>query len=138
MVSHRVKGRKFGRKTKHRIALKRNLLTALFRHERIVTTLAKAKEYRPYAEKLVTLARHKTIHNVRRAARDIQDKEVLAKLFGDIGPRFKDRPGGYTRIVKLSKPRLNDCAPRAILEFVDYDPTNPPSKASEEEEAKES
>ena len=135
MVSHRVKGRKFGRKTKHRIALKRNLLTALFRHERIVTTLAKAKEYRPYAEKMVTLARHKTLHNVRLAAREIHDKDVLRKLFDEIGPRFRDRPGGYTRIVRLPKPRLNDCAPRAILEFVDYDPLTRGSGGEDSEES---
>ena len=123
MVRHKVNGRKFGRKTKHRIAMKRNLVTSLLEHERIVTTLAKAKEYRPHAEKIISLGRTKTLHNVRRAARDIQDRTVLKKLFDDIGPRFKDRPGGYLRIRRLSKPRLNDCAPRAILEFVDFDPS---------------
>jgi len=122
MVSHRVRGRKFGRKTKHRIALKRNLVSALFEHGRIVTTLPKAKEYRPHAEKLITLARNKTLHNVRRAARDIQDKTLLRKLFDEIAPRFMDRPGGYLRIRKLAKPRLGDAAPRAVLEFVDYVP----------------
>lgn len=122
MVSHRMHGRKLGRKTKHRIALKRNLVSALLEHGRIVTTLTKAKEYRPHAEKLITLGRTKTLHNVRRAARDINDKDLLRKLFDDIGPRFKDRPGGYLRILKLSRPRVNDGAPRAILEMVDFDP----------------
>lgn len=120
MVSHRMRGRKLGRKTKHRIALKRNLVSALLRHGRIVTTLTKAKEYRPHAEKIISLGRTKTLHNVRRAARDIHDRDLLRKLFDEIGPRFKDRPGGYTRILKLSRPRVNDGAPRAILEMVDY------------------
>lgn len=123
MVSHRVKGRKLGRKTKHRIALKRNLVSSLLEYGRIVTTLAKAKEYRPHAEKMISLGRTKTLHNMRRAARDIQSKVVLQKLFDDIGPRFRDRPGGYTRIRKMSRPRVGDCAPRAMLELVDYVPS---------------
>lgn len=133
MVSHRMHGRKLGRKTKHRIALKRNLVSALLEHGRIVTTLTKAKEYRPHAEKLITLGRSKTLHNVRRAARDINDKDLLRKLFDDIGPRFKDRPGGYLRILKLSRPRVNDGAPRAILEMVDFDP-RAASAADEDDE----
>ncbi len=135
MVRHRVQGRKFGRKTKHRIAMKRNLVTSLLEHERIVTTLAKAKEYRPHAEKIISLGRHKSLHNVRRAARDIQDKTVLKKLFDEIGPRMRERPGGYLRIRKLAKPRLNDCAPRAILEFVDYDPSAVEAEEVETEES---
>ncbi len=134
MVSHRMRGRKFGRKTKHRIAMKRNLMTALLEHGRITTTLPKAKEYRPRVEKMISLGRHKTLHNVRRAARDIQSKAVLKKLFDEIGPRFRDRPGGYTRIRKLSRPRVNDCAPRAILELVDY----VPAATKVQEEAEES
>lgn len=122
MVSHRMHGRKLGRKTKHRIALKRNIVSALLEHGRIVTTLTKAKEYRPHAEKLITLSRTKTLHNVRLAARDVNSKDLLRKLFDDIGPRFRDRPGGYLRILKLSRPRVNDGAHRAILEMVDYDP----------------
>lgn len=122
MVSHRISGRKFGRKTKHRIAMKRNLVSALIEHGRITTTLPKAKEYRPHAEKLISLGRNKTLHNVRKAARQVSGKAVLRKLFDEVGPRFRERPGGYTRIRKLAKPRLNDGAPRAILEFVDYVP----------------
>lgn len=129
MVSHRMQGRKFGRKTKHRIAMKRNLVSALLEHGRIITTLPKAKEYRPHAERLISLGRHKSLHNVRRAARDVQSKSVLRKLFDDIGPRFRDRPGGYTRIRRLSRPRLNDGAPRAILELVDYVPAAPTEAA---------
>lgn len=125
MVSHRVLGRKFGRKSKHRIAMKRNLISSLIEHGRIITTLTKAKEYRPRAEKVISLGRVKTLHNVRLAARDIHSKELLKKLFDEIGPRFRDRPGGYLRIRKLSRPRLNDNAPRALLEFVDYVPAAP-------------
>lgn len=132
MVSHRVSGRKFGRKTKHRIAMKRNLISALLEHGRITTTLAKAKEYRPRAEKIISLGRTKTLHNVRLAARDIQSKDLLKKLFDEIGPRFRSRQGGYLRIRKLSKPRLNDCAPRAILEMVDYEPKAPVVEQVEE------
>ena len=118
-MRHRVRGRKFGRSMEHRIALKRNILKALFTHGRIVTTLAKAKEYRPYAEKMITLAREKSLHRIRRAASLLgNDREVVRRLFDVIGPQFKDRPGGYTRILKLNKPRLGDNAPRAIWELV--------------------
>ena len=117
MVSHRMHGRKFGRKTKHRIALKRNLISALLEHGRIVTTLTKAKEYRPHAEKLITLGRVKNLHNVRRAARDIHDRDLLKKLFDEIGPKFRERPGGYLRILKLG-PRPGDNAPMARVELV--------------------
>ena len=134
MVSHRMRGRKFGRKTKHRIAMKRNLISSLLEHGRITTTLHKAKEYRPRAEKIISLGRTKTLHNVRRAAKDIHDKDLLKKLFDEIGPRFKDRPGGYLRIRKLSRPRLNDCAPRAILEMVDYEPRADLEEVDDDEE----
>ena len=118
-MRHRVQGRKFGRTSEHRIALKRNLLKALFTHGRIVTTVAKAKEYRPYAEKMITLAKVKNLHRVRRAASLLgNDKAVVKRLFDEIGPSFADRPGGYTRILKLNKPRLGDNAPRAIWELV--------------------
>jgi len=118
-MRHRIKGRKLGRKTEHRIALKRNLLKSLFEHGRIVTTLVKAKEYRPYAEKMISLARVRSLHRIRRAAQLLgNDRTVVKKLFDEIGPQFVDRPGGYTRILKLAKPRLGDAAPRAILELV--------------------
>jgi large subunit ribosomal protein L17 len=118
-MRHRKKGRKLGRKTEHRIALKRNLLKSLFEHGRITTTLAKAKEYRPHAEKVITLARERSLHRIRRASQILgNDREVVKKLFDEIGPAFQDRPGGYTRILKLNKPRLGDAAPRAILELV--------------------
>jgi large subunit ribosomal protein L17 len=118
-MRHRVRGRKLGRKTEHRIALKRNLLKSLFTYRRVVTTLAKAKEYRPHAEKVITLARVRNLHRIRRVAQILgNDRTVVKTLFDEIGPEFVGRPGGYTRILKLAKPRLGDGAPRAILELV--------------------
>jgi large subunit ribosomal protein L17 len=98
------------------------MVTALFRHGRIVTTEAKAKEYRSKAEKLITLAKTKDLHRVRQAMSVIQDREVVRHLFDVIGPSFKDRPGGYTRIVRLAKPRLGDKGQRVLFELVNYVP----------------
>lgn len=95
----------------------RNLATALFRHERIETTTAKAKELRPYAERLITLARKGDIHSRRLAGRKIQDRQVLGKLFDDIAPRFLERPGGYTRILKVGN-RKGDSAEMSLIELV--------------------
>jgi large subunit ribosomal protein L17 len=121
-MRHRVAHRKLGRTTSHRIALLRNLTTALFERERIRTTLAKAKEVRPFAERLITLARREDdrLHARRLAARDIHDRKVVKKLFDSIGARFATRPGGYTRILRLG-PRLGDGAEMAILELVGYE-----------------
>ena len=118
-MRHRVAYRKLGRVTPHRIALLRNLATALFERERIRTTLMKAKELRPYAEKLITLAKRdeNRLHARRRAARDIQNPIVLRKLFDDLGARFAARPGGYTRILRLG-PRQGDGAEMAIVELI--------------------
>ncbi len=119
-MRHRMAGRKLGRVTEHRRALFRNQLKSLITHERIITTLPKAKELRPIAEKVVTLAREKdSVHARRQAARWLTDRDLVARLFTVIGPRFVSRPGGYTRIVKLG-PRRGDGAEMAILEFVDY------------------
>ena len=96
----------------------RNMATALFRHGRIETTTAKAKELRPYAERLITLAKRGDLHARRLAARRIQDHQVLRQLFGDIGPKFSERPGGYTRILKLG-PRQGDAADMSLIELVD-------------------
>ncbi len=106
----------------------RNQLTALFTHERIITTVAKAKDLRPQAERMVTLARTGTLANRRRILSSVSDKEVVAKLFNDIAPRFADRPGGYTRIMRLGR-RHGDGAEMAIIEFVDYVPTSSDDKA---------
>jgi large subunit ribosomal protein L17 len=100
----------------------RNLVTSLFLHGRIVTTEPKAKEYRCQAEKLITLGRQKTLHRVRQAVAVLRSREAVARLFDEIGPSFADRPGGYTRIVKLPKPRLGDKGRRVYLELVNYVP----------------
>jgi large subunit ribosomal protein L17 len=120
--------RKLGRTSSHRLALFRNQLASLIEHERIVTTLPKAKELRPLAEKLVTLARNDSVHNRRQAARTIPDDALVAKLFDTLGPRFSTRPGGYTRIIKLGS-RRGDAAERAILEFVERSPEEGDGKA---------
>jgi len=119
-MRHRVKTNNFSRTGAHRRALARNLVQALIEHERIETTVAKAKAHRPFAEKLITLAKEKNLHNFRRALAILgNDRKTTTKLFDVIGPRFKERPGGYTRILKLAKPRLGDNAPVAIWELVE-------------------
>jgi len=119
-MRHRVRGRKLGRTTAHRTALFRNQLISLFAHERIITTVAKAKELRPVAERMVTLARTGTIPARRKVATMVPDKVVLQRLFDEIAPRFVGRPGGYTRIIRLG-PRHGDCAEMAVIEFVDFE-----------------
>ena len=116
-MRHRKKGRKLSRTASHKKATMRNMATSLFRHERIETTTAKAKELRPYAERLITLARRGDLHARRLAATKIQDRDVLGKLFGDIAPRFTERPGGYTRILKLGH-RKGDAAEVSLIELV--------------------
>lgn len=119
-MRHAVRGRKLGRTTAHRRALFRNQLAALMEHERIRTTLPKAKELRPVAEKLITQGRNDTVHSRRLARRWLSDRRLVVKLFDDLAPRFEERPGGYLRIMKLG-PRKGDASEMAILEFVDYD-----------------
>lgn len=135
-MRHRVAHRKLGRTTPHRIALLRNLATALFERERIRTTLPKAKEVRPFAERLITLARREDdrLHARRLAARDIHDRTVVKKLFDTIGPRFATRPGGYTRILRLG-PRRGDGAEMALLELVGYE-FKPDGKGKDEKAKK--
>jgi large subunit ribosomal protein L17 len=116
-VRHRKKGRQLSRTSSHRKATLRNLATSLFMHERIETTTAKAKELRPYAERLITLARRGDVHARRLAAMKIQDRQVLGKLFDDIAPRYTERPGGYTRILKLGN-RRGDAAEMSLIELV--------------------
>lgn len=117
-MRHLKDRRKLGRVTSHRIAMLRNLVTSLFDAERVVTTVAKAKEARPLAEKLITLAKQESLHARRRALSVVRDKDVVAKLFGPLGARFAQRPGGYTRII-LTGTRRGDGAPMAILELLD-------------------
>lgn len=116
-MRHRAKGRQLSRTASHRRALLNNMVTSLFQHERIVTTEAKAKELRPFAEKLITLARRGDLHARRLAERKIKDREVLARLFSEIGPRFAGRPGGYIRILKLGH-RPGDGADQARIELL--------------------
>jgi len=115
-MRHRKKGRSLSRTPSHRKATLRNMATSLFRHERIRTTEAKAKELRPFAEKLITIAREDDVHGRRRVRRHIADREVLGKLFDDIGPRFRDVDGGYTRILKIGA-RKGDGAELALIEL---------------------
>lgn len=117
-MRHRKKGRKLSRTPSHRKATLRNLAASLFLHERIETTTAKAKELRPFAERLITLARRGDLHSRRLAARKIHDRNVLGKLFDDIAPRFSARPGGYTRILKVGN-RKGDAADMSLIELVD-------------------
>lgn len=116
-MRHGDKVKKLGRTAQHRLALMRNLVTALFEHERIRTTLAKAKESRRFADRMVTFALKNTLAARRQVGRFIQDKTVLKKLFDVIGPRFVGRPGGFTRVLRLG-PREGDAAEMALLELV--------------------
>jgi large subunit ribosomal protein L17 len=120
-MRHRVAGRKLQRTSSHRAALFRNMAAALIKHEQITTTTAKAKELRPYVEKLVTLAKKGGLSNRRIAHSRIMDEAQERKLFEVIGPRYADRNGGYTRIIKAGI-RASDAAPIAVIEFVDRDP----------------
>jgi len=97
----------------------RNMASSIIEHERVTTTLVKAKAIRPFVEKLVTLSKKDSVHNRRRAFALLRNKEAVTKLFTVLGPRFESRPGGYTRILKLSKPRLGDAAERGMIEFVE-------------------
>ncbi len=128
-MKHRVVGRRLDRTTEHRTAMFRNMVTSLFRHERITTTTPKAKELKRFADKMVTLAKRATPHARRIAHRDVRDVEVLNKLFGALAERFKTRPGGYTRLVRVGR-RAGDNADLAMIELLD----RAPAEASEGEE----
>ena len=118
-MRHNVKGRKLGRTASHRKATLISLITSLLKYKRIKTTLAKAKETRVFAEKLVTKARKGDLHAKKQVMEVIKDKDVVKELFSEIIPKIGDRPGGYTRVVKLGY-RMGDAAQMAILELVDY------------------
>lgn len=124
-MRHKISGHKLGRSSGHRRSLRRNLTKQLFQHERIETTKAKAQAVRGHAEKLITLAKRgnlaegaRSVHYRRNAAGKLNDPEIVKKLFDDIAPRYADRPGGYTRIIKLG-PRLGDSAEMVLLELVE-------------------
>ena len=117
-MRHLKAGRKLNRNAAHRAALLRNLTRALIEHGRIITTVEKAKETRPFIEKLITLAKKGTLHARRLAIARLHDKEAVAKLFKEIGPRFADRPGGYTRIIRRHERRLGDGGQTAYIELL--------------------
>ncbi len=117
-MRHNKSGRRLGRTTSHRIAMFRNMVTSLLNHERIVTTDAKAKEIRSVAEKMITLGKRGDLHAQRQAAAYIREKSVVTKLFSTIAPRYKERSGGYTRIIKLGQ-RLGDAASLSVIELVE-------------------
>ena len=119
-MRHKIAGRKLGRTTSHRRALFRNMATALLKHEQITTTLPKAKELRPVVEKLITLGKRGDLHARRQAIAQIRDVGMVKKLFDVLGPRYKDRKGGYIRVLKAGF-RYGDNAPVAVIEFVDRD-----------------
>ena len=116
-MRHNMGGRKLGRPTDHRLALIRNQITDLIRYEKVRTTEAKARELRREAEKVITLAKTNDVHHRRLALTKVFDPRVVTKLFDEIGPRIADRPGGYTRMIKLM-PRKGDGAPMAQVELV--------------------
>jgi large subunit ribosomal protein L17 len=117
-MRHRKGNYKLGRRSDHRLAMFRNLLTSLFRHERVLTTEAKAKAIRPTADEMVTLAKRESLHARRQVLTMVNDTAVVGRLFDTIAARFADRPGGYTRIVRVG-PRPGDAAPMVYLELVD-------------------
>jgi large subunit ribosomal protein L17 len=119
-MRHRVGGRKLQRTSAHRLALFRNMSAALIKHEQITTTVAKAKELRPYVEKLITLAKKGGLSNRRLAHGKLLDDAQLIKLFDVLATRYADRNGGYTRVIKAGI-RMSDASPMAVIEFVDRD-----------------
>ena len=120
-MRHHRAGKKLGRDSAHRKALYSNLAGALIEHGRIQTTEAKAKAVKPFAEKMITLGKRGDLHARRQALSELRSQDVVHRLFADVAPRFAERPGGYTRIVKLG-PRQGDAAAMVYLELVDFDP----------------
>jgi large subunit ribosomal protein L17 len=133
-MRHQVKGRKLRRPTAHRLALLRNLVTSFLEKERMKTTLAKAKEVRPLAEKMITLGKRGTLHARRQVISFVRRESVVVKVFDDLGPRFGQRPGGYSRIVKLG-PRKGDGAPMAMLELIGSEYKKKAKKKKDKEKA---
>ena len=120
-MRHRKSGRQLNRNSSHRKAMFKNMAASLFRHESIITTLPKAKELRSFAEPFITLAKEDSVARRRRAYDRLRDREIVGKLFNELGPRFKDRAGGYVRVLKYGF-RAGDAAPMAIIQLVDYVP----------------
>ena len=125
-MKHRVVGRRLDRTTEHRTAMLRNMVTSLIRHERIQTTTPKAKELKRFADKIITLAKKGGAHHRRIANREVKDVEVLNKLFGPVADRFRTRPGGYTRVVRVGR-RAGDSAEMAVIELLDRGAASEPA-----------
>ncbi|MGQ9673058.1 MAG: 50S ribosomal protein L17 [Candidatus Aminicenantales bacterium] len=134
-MRHRVRGRKLRRPTAHRLAMLRNLVTSFLEKERVQTTLAKAKEARPLAEKMITLAKKGTLAARRQALAFVRKESTVTKLFDELGPRFAERPGGYSRIVKLGL-RSGDGAQMALLELIGSEYKKKEKKKKKEKAAK--
>jgi large subunit ribosomal protein L17 len=136
-MMHNIAGKSLGRNSAHRAALRKNFTVSVIKHERVITTLAKAKALRPFVEKMITLARSsdaKTrLHRIRRAVSFLQDKTAVKKLFDEIGPRFANRPGGYTRILRLPDYRIGDGGTKVVFELVDNKVLEQQIKAAETE-----
>jgi len=131
-MKHKVAGRKLGRNPAHRKAMLRNLVTSLLEHERIVTTVPKAKEARKIADKMITLGKRGDLHARRQAMSYIRTKSIVAKLFDELSEQYADRQGGYTRIIRTGT-RFGDAAPMAILELVGYEEVIEEPEMEEEE-----
>lgn len=134
-MRHRIAGRKLGRNTSHRKALMRTMVTDFLENEKMITTLPKAKELRPVAEKMITLGKRESLHARRQALAFLRRKAVVFKLFDNLGPRFADRQGGYTRILKLG-PRLGDGAEMALLELVQAETSSKSTASKKGKKAK--
>lgn len=134
-MRHNKSGRRLGRNSSHRKAMMRNMVTSLFEHEKITTTDARAKELRKLAEKMITLGKRGDLHARRQALQVIMDRKVVGKLFEMIAPRYQERPGGYTRIIKLGQ-RAGDNAALSLIELVEEEFTAKPKKAAPAAEAK--
>ena len=128
-MRHLKSGRKLGRSPSHRRALLRNLAISLLEHERIITTREKAKEVQRFAERLINLGKKGGLHNLRLALARLPHKPTVMKLFHDIGPRYSERAGGYTRVVKMADPRLGDRASQVVLELVERRETGEKKKS---------
>ena len=129
-MRHNKSGKRLGRNTPHRNAMLRNMVTSLLDHEKITTTDARAKELRKVVDRMITLGKRGDLHARRQVLNVIRDQKVVAKLFEQIGPRYKDRPGGYTRIIKVGS-RLGDNAPQSIIALVEEEMTSTATVAAE-------
>ncbi len=135
-MRHRNAGRKLNRDSAHRLTMLRNMVTSLLEHERIVTTLPKAKELRRVAEKMITLGKRGDLHARRQAASYVRSKSLVTKLFNDLAPQYADRQGGYTRIIRTGV-RPGDAASMALIELVNYEAPAPAAPKAEEQSSSE-